>query len=195
MKMTAGLFFMLANTPDVFRWAGPIEDKVNWAGQLVKVRYGSAANTWTTVPLEWLPETIHRPICDFPQFWPGMLCVSKRALGALEVFFREAGEFLSVSGLDDAFVAFHCLREAAVMNRAATDRIVKQCVGVSFHSPTLVPALDLAQVPEGYDVFRVPESFQKIFVSQRFKEAYDSAKLTGLEFLQVAPQSRPAEHQ
>jgi hypothetical protein len=176
---------MLAYTPEKYRWVGPSDDAKHLERQLVRVRMEPVADNWDPVPVEWIPETIHRPVPDFPQFWAGVMCVSKRAVAALEAYLRKAGEILPLRGLDSEYVGFHCLRTIDAIDQEATDIAVKARKGISFSSPTFVPSLRAERIPSDYDVFRISQSFQKVFVSTRVKASYDSAGLRGLEFLPV----------
>jgi len=174
---------MLSHPPDEYRWVGPVRDANRWERRLVKVRMDPVVD-WTPVPVEWLPETIKRPVSDFPQFWSGILCVSKPARAALEGYLRDAGEFLELDGLDNNYVGFHCLHTLAALDQVETEAALKVRKGMAFASPTFVPTLRSEMIKDG-DCFRIAESFQKIFVSARFKAVYDLAGLTGLQFLPV----------
>lgn len=179
------IVYMLANTPDSYRWVGPVEDTDNWGRRLIAVRMDPVAATWHPVPVEWVPETAARAIADFPQFWSGMLCVSKGGVAALAGLLDDAGEFLALTGLNDEYIAWHCLRTVDAMDRQASDDAIKAAKGISFHSPTFVPTLRTDRVPPETGVFRIPESFQKVFVRQQFVDNYRDAGLTGLDFLPV----------
>jgi len=177
--------YMLANTPDEYRWVNPIEDANNWGRRLISVRIDPVADGWEPIPVEWVPATARRIAPDFPQFWSGMLCISKRAVAALARHLDGAGEFLPLLGLNGEYTAWHCLRTVDAIDERATNEKALVKKGISFHRPTLVPVLLTGRVPVDCNVFRVPQSFQKIFVRERFVEVYRSAELTGLDFLPV----------
>ena len=104
---------MLANTPDKYRWVNPIEDANNWGRRLITVRMDPVADGWEPVPVEWVPETARRIAPDFPQFWSGMLCISKRAVTALARLLDEAGE-LRPAGRTGGQVRLHRWRGHAI---------------------------------------------------------------------------------
>ena len=184
--------YLIDHTLERYRWVGPIEDSDDWARRLTKVRHDPVADGWEPVPVEWLPETSGRAIPDFPNFWGGMLCASRRAVAVLGSYLQQGGEFLQLRGLEGEYIAWHCRRTIDVLNQPATEEAVKEMKGRVFSSPTFVPRLLLDEIPDDYDVFRVPQSFQKVFVRRRFLDAYRHAGLTGLEFLPV-PLRRQAD--
>jgi len=143
------------------------------------------ADHWRPVPIEWLPETVSRPESDFPQFWSGIVCVSKRAVEAVGSYLRVAGEMLPLAGLGDEFVGFHCLHTADVIDQGATDLAIKDRKGISFASPSFAPTLRRHLLPIDCEVFRIPQSFAKVFVGMDFKMTYDRNGLRGLQFLEV----------
>lgn len=177
--------YMLAGTLERYRWVGPVQDSNDWGRRLIKVRDSPVADGWEPVPVEWLPETAGRAIPDFPNFWGGLLCTSRRAIAVLGAYLQQGGEFLQLLGLDGEYVAWHCLRTIDALNQPATDKAVREARGKVFSSPTFVPNLLLNEIPDDCDVFRVTQSFQKIFVRQRFLDAYRQADLKGLECLPV----------
>src|SRR5579859_4384783 len=71
--------FLITETIDEFRWVGPVADTNDWGLKLARVRGEPVSSKWQPVPIEWLPETVNRKICDFPNFRSAMLCLSKRA--------------------------------------------------------------------------------------------------------------------
>jgi hypothetical protein len=163
---------------DRYRWVGGRTDADG--AVLVRVRYASVAPTWRPVSVEWIPETIRRPTCDFPIFYSIVRCFSRRAIQVLASYIDGGLEVLAVDGLDDAYVGVHCIRwiEGAVnLEGVDQDR-------VSIHSTAFVPTLRSKAI-EGFDVFGAPEVVTKLFVSERFKAAVESNGLVGLEFREV----------
>jgi hypothetical protein len=176
-------WYMLVHPPGKFRWVGPVQDGNDWEQQLVTVRKAAVEN-WTAVPIEWLPETIKRPACDFPIFWSSILCMSKKASAVLEPYLRNAGEFLELRGLNDNYIGFHCLQTLDVMCKVETEQALAASPGVALASPKFVPTLRRQDIGT-CDVFRISQSFQKIFVSNHFKDACEQAALSGLHFPSV----------
>ena len=154
-----------------------------WSGKLNKVR-DEPARDWIPPPIEWSRATPNDPASDFPSFWTSIWCVSARAMTAIGACLNGAGEILRLEGLDDQYVGFHCLHVVDAVDKVATDACLAARNGVALASPRFVPTL-FASALTGDDVFRVRESFQKVFVSSRFKDAYERAGLTGLDFLPV----------
>ena len=176
-------WYMIMHTLERYRWIGPVRNGDKWERRLIAVR-SDPVTDWVAVPVEWLPEMLNRPICDFPQFWSSILCVSRSALSVVGDFLRESGEILELSGLDGGYTGFHCLQTYDALDIAATDLAINAWPGIAFASPSFVPTLRRAAIGIG-QVFRIKQSFQKIFVSDQFRVRYESASLTGLDFLPV----------
>jgi hypothetical protein len=176
-------WFMIMNTLETCRWIGLVSEGDEWERRLLAVR-ADPVTDWIPPPVEWLPETRNRRTCDFPRFWSNIWCVSRRARQAVGGLLGDSGEFLELSGLDGDYSGFHCLRTYDALDSAATELRISARPGIAFASPSLVPTLRHASIENG-NVFRIRQSLQKVFVSQRFREQYDSAALTGLDFLPV----------
>lgn len=186
MKSSDGkaFWYMIDHTLEKYRWVGPIEDEAQWGLKLVRVRMDPVSKDWPPIPVEWLPETAGRAACDFPVFWPGFLCLSRRARSAVDLFLREIGEYIQLDGLAGEYIGYHCLHTLDIVDDIKTAEAIKNHPGIAFASPTFVPTLRADEI-QGCGVFRVSQSFQKLFVSHRFRTAYEQAGLTGLEFLKV----------
>jgi hypothetical protein len=174
--------FMLENQVDRFKWVGAADSDSGAYSRLLRVQFAPVVD-WRPVAIEWLGETRDREECDFPIFVPTLLCVSVRAIDVLGGFFR-AGELLDLTGLDERFRAFHCLSAVDAMDEVATKGALKHQKGRSLASPTFVPVLSRAALGS-QAIFRIPQAVNKIFVREAFRKAYESARLTGLNFLPV----------
>lgn len=175
----ASRVFLVDGLLNKYRWVGPRSDSDG--AMLVRVRHASVAAGWHPVGVQWVPETISRPDCDFPIFYSVVRCFSRKALQILSPIIGDALEVLSLDGLDDRYVGIHCIRwvEGAANFEGVDQR------RVSIHSAAFVPCL-YSQLIVGLDVFGVPEMITKLFVSERFKLAVESHKLSGLEFKEVS---------
>ena len=163
---------------DRFRWIAP-QTRAEGA-RLVQVGLAPVSATWKPVSVEWALGTKRRLICDFPIFYSIVRCFSRRALEALSPYTEGALEALPLDGLDDAYVAIHCIRW---LDRAASFTGVDQDK-ISIFSFNFVPRLNAGAVA-GHDVFGVPELRTKLFVSERFKDAVERNGLIGLQFREV----------
>lgn len=169
--------FMAVPQADNYRWVGRRYDSDGLV--LATVRTDPVAVWWKPVPVEWLPETIRRPTCDFPIFHPIVRCISKRAESVLAPFSECSLEFLPVVGLSDEYVAIHCIKwQQGLIAEPDDPRI-------SIHSTLYAPQLERATV-SGSHIFGVLPLVAKLFVSQAVKDAIEQAQLTGLDFHPVA---------
>lgn len=172
-------FFLIDGTVDKYRWIGRRTEADG--GVLARVRYAPVLDGWRPIGIVWVPETMGRSVCDFPIFYSIVRCFSHRAIEALLPYIKGALEVLPLDGLDDAYAGVHCIRWV----EGAADLEGVDQSRISIHSSAFVPKLH-AQSVAGLDVFGVPEMITKLFVSERFKNAVESAKLAGLEFREVA---------
>lgn len=163
---------------DRFRWIAP-QTRAE-GSRLAQVGLVPVSATWKPVSVEWARGTKRRPICDFPIFYSIVRCFSRRALEALSPYTEGALEALPLDGLDDAYVAVHCIRWldcAANFTGVDQDRI-------SIFSVNFVPRLNAEAVAD-HDLFGVPEIRTKLFVSEHFKNAVERNGLIGLQFREV----------
>lgn len=182
--MTTERIFLLNPIPDQFRWLAIVEDGRDWGVRVARVRDTPVGNSFGPIPVEWTPETISRPLPDFPNFRTNMLAVSYRAKSLLETFFMSRGEWVALTELDEAYSAFHCLQVADCLDRGKTTERLSASIYKSFHSSRFVPALQGNGLPHAH-VFRISESISKLFVSEEFKMTYEQHNLSGLEFFEV----------
>lgn len=177
--------YLVAHVDDEFRWIGPLDGDKEAQQRLGRVRFEAVRESWVAIQIGWLPETVDRAISDFPTFWVGVLAVSRRAREVLNELLEPAGEFLPLDGLNGEYVGYHCLRTQVAVDEAETEKALKQTAIRSFASPTFLPVLQKKAIDD-IDVFRLPQSFGKLFVSQRFKDEYERAGLSGLDFRAVS---------
>jgi hypothetical protein len=177
------MIYMINQIPDLYRWVSVVKDKNDWGIRVSAVKGGPVGSEFGPVPVEWTPETVKRAVCDFPNFRPNLLCISRAAADVLGEILMPEGESINLHGLDGQYIAYHCLTVVDAL-RKPEGRIVEPRLG-SFHSPRFAPDLRAAALPRA-DIFRIPESVSKLFVSQRFKTLYENNALTGLDFIQAA---------
>ena len=169
--------FMAVPQADNYRWVGRRYDSDGLV--LTTVRTEPVSAWWKPLPVEWLPETIRRPMCDFPIFHPIVRCISKRAASVLTPFSEGSLEFLPLLGLSDEYVSIHCIEWKQGLIAEHDDP------SISIHSTLYAPRLERATV-SGSDIFGVLPLVAKLFVSQPVKDAIEQAQLTGLDFHPVA---------
>jgi hypothetical protein len=162
---------------DLFRWVTSTNDEDG--RRLTAVRLNAVSASWVPMRVEWIPETAGRALCDFPIFHPFVKCISRRAADVLAEYLSGNVELLTLQGLAHQYVGYHCINWVDAINLSGVD--VKK---ISINSTLFVPRVSRRKA-ERHAVFGLPETPTKLFVSQQFKEAYDSEQLTGLDFVEV----------
>src|SRR5687768_6850867 len=176
--------YLIMESIDRYRWISIVDAHEDLGIELARLRGAPAANELPAIPVEWLPTTADRDICDFPIFRTTLKCVSRRARQALDDLFEPNGEWLKIEGLGGDYSAFHCLREVDCLDKEALQMSKSADPDLSFHSRQFVPTLKRGSL-QSCDVFRIPESVNKFFVSAEFARRYREHGFTGLEFIDV----------
>ncbi len=176
------MVYLLNQTPNRYRWVSIVENDDDWGLQVANLKGNSVGPDFGPINIEWTPETINRDICDFPNFRPNLLCISRRAADILRAILEPEGELIDLCGLDDRYMAFYCLNVVNALSHI--DIKPDETRFGTFHSPTFAPTLSSIALPSA-EIFRIPESISKLFVSERFKYLCDSNSLTGLEFVKT----------
>jgi hypothetical protein len=182
--------YITKNRNDEFRWVGFDGSDADEDGNsafgilLAKLRWDPVGDHWTPPPIDWLPETIGREICDIPHFRSTMWCLNARAVDALEDMLERAGEVLPLKGLSNSFSAFNCLERYNALDRQALETIRTRDRNYSIASTRKSVPLLRARIGDS-DIFKIPEAISQTFVSERFRLTYMRTGLTGLEFYQT----------
>lgn len=175
-------FYLINEIVDRFRWVSVVESEKDWGIKIARLKGQPIDFPLAPIEVEWIPETLNRRICDVPNFRSNLKCVSRCAASKLAKLFEKNGEWLELSGLD--YNAFYCLNIVDTMAEEPTKKLLNRSDFWSFHDPRFSPVLRRRLLPEA-DVFRIPQSISKIFVSSGFKDAFQKAHFTGLNFIPV----------
>lgn len=97
---------------------------------------------------------------------------------------ERAGEVLPLEGFGGSFSAFNCLERYNALDYQSLETILIQDRNYSIASTRKSVPLLRARIGDS-DVFKIPQAISQTFVSERFRQAYEKAGLTGLEFCQT----------
>jgi hypothetical protein len=177
--------FLISEQIDLYRWLTVVEDECDWGVKVAVIREKAVSRGFGPVPVVWAPETKSRPLCDFPNFRPNLLCLSRRAREVLGSLLTPVGVWIDLYGVPERYVGFHCSFFADAIDGSLIDESLLASGLGSIHSPGFPPPLRRAAIPKSH-AFRVSQSITKMFVSEQFKELYESYNLSGLEFIPVS---------
>ena len=166
---------MVQPTLNKFRWIMPKreEDTLRLLSLPATRR---VSRSWKPIDIVWVPETAKRAICDYPCFSINVDAYSNRAAKALGGILKESGEFLSLRGLRDRYVAHHPLRtsNALDMKRSQLDYDKRDKLIL-----TIEKAVFKKSMLEPFPLFRI-SSFT--FVRNEFRQIVEREKLSGFSF-------------
>lgn len=176
--------FMINEIIDEFQWLGIPEMDEEIGVRLAKVQFSPVRDMFNPIRVEWLPETMNRKICDFPNFRSQFTCMSDRAIYHLNPLIYNEGEYLDLYGVEVEYKAFHCLTIYDALDHEFIAEMKRKDDFLSIASPSVALPLLLDRVGDSH-IFHVPEVRNKFFVSEHFKEIYERNLLSGLSFHKV----------
>jgi hypothetical protein len=176
--------YMINEIIDKYRWIDLPETAHELEISLAKTKFEPIKGAFDPIKIEWIPETINREVCDFPNFKSQFTCMSKKAIKYLSSLIGESGEFIELEGIDREYKAFHCLTVYNALDVDIVEEMRKSDKYFSLASPKIVLPLCLEKIGNAH-IFHIPEVKNKFFVSQAFKNIYDRNILTGLIFNEV----------
>lgn len=176
--------FMINEKVNEFQWIGLPKQDIEIGLRLAKIRSNPVKDQFEPIKVEWLPETLGRELCDFPNFRSQFVCISDNAKYHLKPLIDKAGEFISLYGVEIGYSAFHCLTVYDAVDKELLIGMQANEESLSLASPGVVLPL-LAEKIGQHHIFQVPEVRNKFFVSATFKTICEKNSLTGLSFHEV----------
>lgn len=111
------------------------------------------------------------------------LILSETARNSLNEFLSPVGEFLEVDAPVEGFIGYRVLLEIRdCVNLEKSDYSRYDNGNILVRKPVLYE-----EKVANTDIFSLPEAPTSVFVSQKFKDAVESAKLTGFDFTTEVP--------
>jgi hypothetical protein len=160
-----------------------LDDDAEFGIKVANLKGDKVPENFGSIPIEWTPETISRPICDFPNFRSNLTCFSENSLQKYKFDLDNFGVWIELNGLN--YRAFYCMKTICAMDEYNTNNLLDITGFSSFHAPEFTPVLSREIIKMNVDIFRIPQSISKKFVSERFKKKYNDGGFTGLEFISV----------
>jgi hypothetical protein len=176
------MIYLINEVSNRYRWVSIVENEKDWGLKLAKIRSINTLKSQDHIDVEWTPETLSRPICDFPVFVSKLKCINVEKIVHFFEMLDVNGSWINLCGL--SYVGFFCETTLDALNDDETENRLKQSDFGSFHSSQFSPSLNKSAIMKA-DIFKVPESINKIFVTDKFKDLYDGTSCTGLEFIPV----------
>ncbi|NHZ90100.1 hypothetical protein F2P45_13900 [Massilia sp. CCM 8733] len=139
---------------------------------------------YTPVPLEFANRRKKRKaVGDFSFRLAPFLILSETARNALNEFLSPVGEFLEVDAPVEGFIGYRVLLHICdCVNLEKSDYSRYDNGNILVRKPVLYEE----KVANAH-IFSLPEAPTSVFVSQKFKDAVESAKLTGFDFTTEVP--------
>src|SRR5690348_12966789 len=99
--------YLINEVVERFRWISVVDNEMDCGPKLALLRGKPVSADFGPIDVEWTPETLARPIPDFPNFRSNLKCISSHAMENLKPLLRKHGQFIPLRGLD--YIAFYCL--------------------------------------------------------------------------------------